>query len=186
MTIFRIAAGLAALLLTTAATATDWAVDPATSTLGFTATAQGEAFDGRFSRFDAKIAFDPADLAGSTFDVAIALASVDSQNSERDDTLKTGDFFNTRAFPEATYTARSFRALGGDRYAADGTLTLRGVARPVVLTFTWTAGAPATLDGTATLDRTAFGVGGGEWEDAEAVAHEVTVTTHLRLTPAGG
>ena len=38
---------------------------------------------------------------------------------------------------------RKFRSLGGNQYAADGTLSLRGVSKPVTLTFTWTPGRAA-------------------------------------------
>ena len=154
------------------------------SSLRFTGTAQGEAFEGRFGKFDAKIAFDPADLAGSKFDVTIDLASADTQNEERDGTLRDAPFFDVATQPKATFVATEFAAAGGG-FEARGTLTLRGVARPVTLAFTWTpAGAGATLEGKATLDRMQFDVGGGEWEDAEMIAHEVQVATTLVLQPS--
>lgn len=154
------------------------------STLGFRGEAQGEPFDGRFQRFDARIRFDPAALGTSRFEVEIPLESADSQNAERDDTMKGDDFFAVGAHPLARYEASAFRDLGGGRFAADGQLTLRGSTRPVVLEFTWTAGAQPVLEGQATLDRTAFGVGGGDWADPGTIAHEVRVSTRLVLAPA--
>jgi polyisoprenoid-binding protein YceI len=154
------------------------------SSLRFSGTAQGEDFEARFGAFDAKIDFDPADLAGSRFDVSIDLASADSQNEERDGTLKDAEFFDVNSHPKATYVATEFVAVASG-FEARGTLTLRGVSKPVALLFTWAqSAAGATLEGKATVDRMQFGVGGGEWEDAEMIAHEVKIATTLVLTPA--
>lgn len=160
-------------------------VDTARSTLGFAGVADGEAFTGRFGRFDAEIVFDPAALDAARFDVRIALASADTANPERDATLKGAEFFNVAAAPEARYTATRFRALDDGRFAADGTLTLNGATQPVTLTFRWTPdGDGAVLDGSATLDRLAFNVGGGDWADDGTIRHAVDVTTTLHLGPA--
>lgn len=162
--------------------AADWNVDAAASSLTFTGTAEGEAFTGRFKEFSPTIRFDPADLAASRFEVRIALASADSDNAERDETLHGSEFFSVRTFPQATYTASAFRDLGGGKFAADGTLSLRGVEKPVTLEFSWSQdGSAATLDGKATLNRLDFSVGGGDWADASTIAHEVGVTTTLKL-----
>lgn len=162
--------------------ATDWQADPAKSTLNFTGTAEGMDFDGHFGQFTPAIRFDPSDLGSARFDVKISLASADTANSDRDDTMKGGDFFAIKRFPEASYTATRFRDLGEGRYAADGNLSLRGVEKPVTLEFSWAAnGDSATLDGTANLNRLDFEVGAGDWSDASTIAHEVKVRTHLEL-----
>src|SRR3546814_5055049 len=80
-------------------------------------------------------------------------------------------------FAQAHYSATNFRSLGDDRYAADGTLELRGVSKPVTLTFTWTPGAAPVLVGKATVKRLDFGVGGGDWADTDAIPNEVAVST---------
>ncbi len=153
------------------------------STLGFSASFQGEAFDGKFARFTPQIRFDPAKLATSRFDVRIQLASANTRNDERDQMLRSSDFFDVAAKPEARFIATRIRALGGNRYAADGTLTLHGVSKPVLLSFTWTAGAKAVLSGEATLKRLDFGVGMGDWADTELLPNEVKVKTRLALVP---
>jgi polyisoprenoid-binding protein YceI len=178
----RLLLACTALSLPLAAIAAEWRVDSADSRLGFRAEAQGEAFEGRFIRFEARIRFDPDALDNSRFAVDIALDSVDSRNSERDEMLAEPEFFNVRADTTARYRAERFEARGDGRFRALGDLTLRGVTRPVPLDFEWRAGAGgATLDGRAELDRLAFDVGGGEWADAEVIAHPVQVTTRLVL-----
>lgn len=165
------------------ASAADYTPDPANARLGFSGTVQGEAFEGHFGHFTAEIRFDPAALVGSRFNVRIDLASADSANAERDTTLKGEDFFDVAAAAQAHYQATRFRALTDGRFAADGELTLRGVTRPVVLTFTWTPGNPAVLDGDTVLQRLDFHVGDGDWADEETIANAVRVFTHLSLLP---
>jgi polyisoprenoid-binding protein YceI len=180
----RALAFAATLCIPFAAQADGWHADAKTSALTFTGTYQGDAFDGRFKTFDAAIAFDPAQLANSRFDVKITLASADTANSERDDSLRGVDFFDAAHMPLATYTATKFRGLGGGRYAADGTLSLHGVSKPVTLTFTWNGGATPALVGDAVVNRLDFNVGGGEWADTATIGNAVKVHTALRLGPA--
>lgn len=177
---------LTSLLLAAAsfAHAADYTAAPG-STLGFNATYQGEAFEGHFGKFTPAIRFDPAKLADSRFDVRIDLASASTDNQERDELLVGVEFFDSGSVPEARYVATTFRALGGNRYVADGTLTLRGVSQAVPLEFTWTAGASPQLVGKAKLSRLAFKVGTGDWSDTALLPDEVVVTTKLVLAPAG-
>ena len=168
------------LLCCTTAGAADWKTLPG-STLGFSASFQGEAFAGRFGKFTPRIVFDPAQLAQSRFDVSIDLASANTSNQERDDTLRGPEFFNAKKQPQAHFLATKFRAAGGNRYIADGVLTLNGVSKPVPLSFTWTGGAKPELTGEATLKRLDFSVGTGDWTDTDLLPNEVKVKTHLLL-----
>jgi polyisoprenoid-binding protein YceI len=180
---FRIAI-VALAALSTSALATEWQTQ-ADSRLGFRANAQGEDFDGRFTRFNARIRFAPDALGASRFEVEIDLGSVDSQNSERDEMLADPAFFDSATQRTASYLAERFEALDDGRFRALGALTLRGVTEPVSLDFSWSGDdQTATLEGRATLDRLTFKVGEGEWEDPEAIAHAVTVLTTLKLTAA--
>lgn len=154
------------------------------STLTFATKYQGEVFTGRFPAFSTRLSFDPKSLATSKLDVAIPLAGAATGDAERDSTLRGADFFNAARFPQARFTATRFRALGANRYAADGVLTLRGVSRPVTLAFTWTPGAKPVLAGQATVRRLDFGVGGGDWADTDLIPNEVAVSTKVMLQPA--
>lgn len=149
--------------------------------LTFEATQAGAVFTGRFDRFRADIDFDPADPSTCRFDVRIETASADTLESQRDEVLKGPDFFWVEQHPVATYAGRGCRA-DGKGYALDGELTLRGVTRIVPLRFTY---APerggGALEGSARLERLAFGVGQGEWQSTEWVGNEVTVRFDLLL-----
>ena len=158
-------------------------VQAAGSTLTFASRYQGEVFTGRFGNFRTRLSFDPQQLADARLDVLIALASAGTANEDRDETLQGSDFFHSSRFPQARYRASAFRHLGGNQYAADGTLSLHGVSRPVVLTFTWTPGAQPVLSGKASLNRLDFGIGAGDWADLSLIPNAVAVSTRLVLAP---
>ena len=177
---------LTALLLAAApAIGADWSTRTDASSLRFSGVSQGESFEGSFAEFTPQIRFDPTALAGSRFDVRIRLASSNTRNEERDATLHDSDFFDVAQHPEAHFVATDFAATAGG-FEARGSLELRGVRQPVTLAFTWTPVADgARLEGKATLDRTAFGIGASDdWADPETIAHEVVVETVLVLAPA--
>jgi len=151
------------------------------STLGFSATFQGETFEGTFGKFEATIRYDPADLAAASFDVNIDLASVVTGDADRDASLPDPEFFDTSKFPRARFVTTGFRQSGTD-VIADGTLTLKGMSKPVSLKVRFTAnGSDATLDVTTTLQRLDFDVGSGEYADTKTIANEVKVKGHLKL-----
>jgi polyisoprenoid-binding protein YceI len=154
------------------------------STLGFSGKYQGEAFSGSFPGFVTKFSFDPKQLATSKLDVTIPLASATTRNADYDGELHGISFFNSRKFPQARYTASKFRSLGGNRYAADGELSLRGITKPVTLSFTWTPGAKSVLAGSAVVKRLDFGVGSGEWADTSTIPNDIKVTTKVVFSVA--
>jgi polyisoprenoid-binding protein YceI len=171
-------------LLPLAASARAWKVDAARSTLAFTGTYQGEKFEGRFKRFDAKINYDPADPAQAKFDVTVDIASVDTANTERDQALPGKAFFDTAQFPKAHFVTTRFRKGANREVLADGMLSLRGVSKPVTLAVKFAPqGNGAILEVSTTLKRLDFGIGSGDWADTSMIGNEVTVHGHLLLTP---
>jgi polyisoprenoid-binding protein YceI len=174
-------ATLLALALPFAAAAADYAVQPAASTLGFSDTFQGEAFNGHFGQWTAAISYDPANLASSKFDVEVVLASVKTGDKDRDGALPGTDFFDAAKFPKAHFVSTGFHQ-NGARVIADGNLTLRGVTKPVSLDGTFKPqGKGATLDVTGTVKRLDFGVGGGDYADTSVIGADVKITAHLQL-----
>jgi len=171
------------LLLAVPAFATDYVQAPG-SALTFAGKYQGEVFTGRFPGFTTRFSFDPAQLAKASLDVTIPLATATTGNDDYDDSLRGDDFFASAKFAQAHYVATKFRALGGNRYAADGTLSLHGVDKPVTLEFTWTTGAKPVLAGKATVSRLAFGVGGGDWADTSLIPDAIAVATKVIFVPA--
>jgi polyisoprenoid-binding protein YceI len=167
----------------TAAHAAAWRVLPG-STLGFAGSFQGAGFSGHFKRFSAAIVWDPAHPQACHFDVRVDLASADTANSQRDELLPGADFFDVAKFPQARFVASGCKAMAGGALTTTGTLSLRGISRPVALTLRSTPqGKDMLLTVNASLDRLAFGVGGGQWADSSTIGRAVTVNARLLLAP---
>lgn len=183
----RLLAMTCLLLAATPLAASQWQIDHEQSSLTFTATQQGGEFTGRFGRFKAAMRFDPQELAASRFDVTVDVTSVSTGSSQRDRYLPDAEWFGTDDYPRATFVTSEFRHLEGDRYEADGELTIKGNTRPITLSFTWTIdGDNATMDGEVTLDRTNYDVGTGEWSAGNTVGLDVTVHVDLTLSRKEG
>lgn len=177
-----VAAALAGMLAAAPVFAADYVQAPGTgSILVFATKYDGEVFTGTFPGFQTKLSFDPADPAAAKLDVTIPLAGAKSGNSDRDSTLQGPDFFYVASFAQARYTANGFRALGNNQFAADGTLELHGVSKPVSFTFTWAPGAQPVLTGKATVKRLDFGVGGGDWADTKTIPNETAISTIVKF-----
>jgi polyisoprenoid-binding protein YceI len=163
-----------------------WDVDYDASRLGFSAVQAGARFSGRFGRFEAEIRFDPADLAASEARVTIPLASVDSQNGDRDGEVVGAAWFDVANHPTATFLATDFQAVDGG-YVTTGDLTIKGRTHAVPFRFTVTPAADGrvTLDGSATLDRLALSLGTGEWTDTSWVGRAIEVEVHVVARTGG-
>ena len=164
--------------------AVPWEVDPTRSRLGFTGTQGGAPFEGVFERFTATIDFDEANLPGSKAVVVIDMKSARTGLAERDAAITGADWFAADRYPEARFEATAFRSLGGDRYEAEGVLSIRDAAKPVVLPFTLRREEAGTrARGDLTIDRTDFGVGQGQWASPQWVGHPVTIRFDLMARP---
>jgi polyisoprenoid-binding protein YceI len=185
-----LAAGAATILsaiLTSSAGAAqpaEYHLNLAQSRLGFSGTQAGAEFKGVFRKWTAAVVFAPDQLAISHIDVSIDLASVDSQDRDRDQTIRSGDFFDVTHGPTAQYRVQGFVATARG-YRGDGTLTLRGISKKVPIEFSLvTQAGTAKLDGAASLKRLDFGVGQGEWKATDQVGDDIKVQFSLALAAA--
>ena len=170
---------LAAVLPATAF-ADNWIVDHDASRLGFEARQGNDGFEGVFERFDAQIVFDPQQLDESHAVVTIDMASASTGVGERDGLLPSEDWFDVGQFPESRFETTAFREVGPGLYEADAQLHIRGVAQDVVLPFSLEiVDDQARVDGELEMSRATFGVGRGDWESPDVVAHEVKVVVDL-------
>jgi len=88
---------------------------------------------GRFNDFDGNFSWDAAAPEQSSVQVSINTASVDSNHAERDKHLRSPDFLNVSAHPQARFVSTGVEMTGEDTAKVTGELTLNGVTRPVVL-----------------------------------------------------
>src|SRR4051812_25832793 len=115
-----------------------WKVDTAKSKLGFSVGWGGQPFTGVFRSWSADIDFDPNDLAHSHATVNVNVGSEASDDAETDGSVKGAEGFAVSQFPTAVFKVNGFTHKSGDAYVAQGTLSLKGISRPVTLPFTLT------------------------------------------------
>ena len=172
--------------MSASAEAATWTIDTARSHLGFTGSENGSAFSGRFGKFSGAIVFDTAAPAAGHADVTIETGSATTGDQQKDGALPDSDWFATGKYPQAHFVATTFKATGGGAYEAVGTLTIRGVTKPVTLPFTLAiTGDTAKANGTVQLIRTDYGVGQGAWSTAQYVALQVSVSFDIIAKKTG-
>ncbi len=150
-----------------------WTMDKPASRLGFRAAIAGKPFDGVFKRWDAQLAFDPANLAASRLQVVVQMGSALTGDPARDALLPSPAWLAAQRFPQAVFTSRAFAVDGPGRYVVSGAITVHGVSRPLQMhVHVDAAHDRLTLSGGFSLDRHAFGVG-PEGGDAASAAVQV-------------
>ncbi|MCG5249420.1 YceI family protein [Methylorubrum extorquens] len=177
----------ALLVIASPATAAEGAVDPAKSAIKFSGVQVGAPFTGRFERFDAKVAFDPAKPEAGHAVVLVDLASARTGDVQRDEGLPQKDWFNVKSANRARFEATRFVDKGNGDYEAVGTLTIRGTSRPLTLPFHLALdGGQAHAVGHVGLVRTDFGVGQGPWASGQWVDVSVDIDLVATVRPAPG
>jgi len=112
----------------------NWQVDGAHSAVNLTVRHMViSKVRGRFTKWNAKLALDTADLARSAVEVEIEAASIDTGVADRDTHLRSSDFLDAEKFPTLRYRSRRIEAPSKDRLRVIGDLTIRDVTREVVL-----------------------------------------------------
>ena len=112
---------------------TEWTIDAAHSTVGFTVPHMViSEVDGQFRAFSGKVLLDENDLTKSAVELTVQVASIDTGSADRDKHLRTSDFFDADKHPTISFKSTKI-AKAGKAYKITGELTIRGVTKRVVL-----------------------------------------------------
>ncbi|HZU32764.1 MAG TPA: YceI family protein [Candidatus Angelobacter sp.] len=115
--------------------ADEYKIDPAHSSVNFAVTHMSvSTVNGRFTDFEGTIQFDDKAPSKSSVNVKIKAGSINTDNTNRDNDLKSANYFDVEKFPEITFQSKSVEKKGND-YVAHGTLTIHGVSKDVDLPF---------------------------------------------------
>jgi polyisoprenoid-binding protein YceI len=139
-----------------------YTIDPGHSDVAFTVRhLMVSKVRGHFTRFQGVLILAPDPLASSVT-ATIEVASIDTNNPQRDDDLRSANFFETDTYPTMTFRSVGIRH-GEDGFDVDGELTLHGVTRPVTLALDVNGLTRATSASAPTSPWTAAG-----WSSATA------------------
>jgi polyisoprenoid-binding protein YceI len=143
-------------------------IDSVHSNIGFRVRHLMSKVTGRFGKVSGTLSLDSKDVARSSVDVTIEVASVSTNDDKRDGHLKSPDFFDAAKFPTITFKSTSVREVSKGRLEVTGTFTMKGVSKTLVLPITslGTASDPwknviAGFEGELKLNRQDYGVSYG-------------------------
>ena len=158
----------------------------AQSEIAFTSKQMGVPVSGKFRKFDAQVAFDPKKPEAAKISFRVDLTSATLGSAETEAELAKPEWFNTKAFPQATFVSSSVKATGPGKFDVAGKLTIKSVGHDVVVPVVLTqAGGTTTATGGFTLKRLDFKIGEGDWSDTSMVADPVQVQLKLVLSGMG-
>ncbi len=113
--------------------ATTYAIDKAHSEVFFQVRHLVTKVRGRFSDFEGTISLDEDNPGASSVKFNIKTASIDTNVADRDNHLRSGDFFAAEEHPNLSFTSKRIAKKGADAYDVVGDLTIRGTTKEVTL-----------------------------------------------------
>jgi polyisoprenoid-binding protein YceI len=144
-------------------------VDPDHSSVGFSIRHFVSNVVGRFKDFEGKIKYDKQNPTASSVEFTAQAASIDTDNKDRDNHLKSPDFFDAAKFPALTFTSTGVAAKDAKNLDVTGNLTIHGVTKKVTIPVTvlgilpGKGGEKAGFESNFTIDRKDYGV---QWNRA--------------------
>jgi polyisoprenoid-binding protein YceI len=173
-------------------TVTTWQIDPAHSSVEFAVRhLMISTVRGRFGSVSGTVKGLDGGTTPPELDVSIDVSSIDTRQSQRDEHLRSADFFDAAKFPTITFRARRVDGDIGKSFRLVGDLTIRGVTREVALDVEsqgrgadpW-GGYRAGFSATGKLDRRDFGLTWNQLLEAGgfAVGDEIKLTVDAELT----
>lgn len=171
------------------AAAPPWSLDRAHSSITFIFSQEGRRFSGNFERFDLEMRFSPEELQSSHFFATIDVASLNTQSDDRDELLRSEEFFDVARWPRAEFRTDRIEHVGGNRYLARARLTIRDSSRAVEFPFSAIVSdqpdAVFSGSGELQLQRSDYGLAWGDWADTWTIGATVTIKVIIRAVPSG-
>lgn len=116
---------------------TKWKVDPAHTSIDFSVRhMMVSRVKGTFHEFEASVEADPEDLTTANIEFSVDINSIDTRNEDRDNHLKSADFFDAENHPKMTFKSTNIVRKGENQYDVTGDLTIRGTTKPATFTVT--------------------------------------------------
>lgn len=121
-------------MATAAITKTKWNVDPAHSEIGFKVKHMMITnVSGSFGKFDVQVETNDDDFTTANIDFTADINSITTANADRDNHLKSLDFFDGANYPQLKFVSTKMEKKDNENYELSGNLTIRDVTKPVKL-----------------------------------------------------
>ena len=96
---------------------------------------------GRFNDFQATLDFDPQNPTAMKLTGVVAATSIDINNTDLENTLQESDWLDSERFPQIVFTSESVNVIDASQFAVNGTLSMRGISKPLSLEARFNGGA---------------------------------------------
>ncbi|MAE84148.1 MAG: hypothetical protein CMB80_15500 [Flammeovirgaceae bacterium] len=182
---------LAILAQISSAQTNKWGYDDTHAKVGFAISHFGiSETEGKFTKFDGMVLANKADFSDAEIEITIDVNSINTEEAQRDEHLKSPDFFDVAKYPTITFKSTSWKSAGKNKYKLKGDLTMHGVTKEVTLDATYKGtvidpygNTKAGFKLSGILDRTDFGL---EWNGVLAaggvlVGNEVDLDINIEL-----
>lgn len=155
----------------------------APGTLGFKASNKMYSADGKFEKWHfTKIDIPDGDLEKGTAEFEVNLASVWEKADALAEHLRQADFFNVAKFATATVKIHGVTKAEDGTYDATATVDFHGHTGDVPVSFKVVSESPLKIEGSATMQRTAFGLGGDyDPSNERSITDDVAITLEATL-----
>jgi polyisoprenoid-binding protein YceI len=111
-----------------------WAIDPTHSEIGFKVKhMMFSNVSGKFEKFEANAESTGNDFDNATFDFSAETTSIYTGNADRDNHLRSADFFDVESFAALTFKSSAMKKVSDENYELHGDLTIKGISKPVKL-----------------------------------------------------
>lgn len=131
---FIILFGLIILTGHSIAQTTTWKIDPVHSKIGFSVRHLIiSEVEGRFKSFEGSVTTDKEDFNGSKIVFSLDARSVLTDNTRRDNDLKSANFFDAEKYSEITFKSTSFEKVEGNKYKLEGNFTIKGITNHIIM-----------------------------------------------------
>ena len=167
-----------------------WTIDTSHSRIGFVARhAMVTKVRGSFNAFEGAAVLDAADPAASTAHVTIQAKSIDTRNAQRDDHLRSNDFFAMDEYPTIRFASTGVEQTADGEYELTGDLTIKDVTRSVTVPFTFEGLATdpygnlrAGFEGSVVVNRKDWGVSWNAGLEAGGVLVSEKITLEFEIS----
>lgn len=144
----------------------EYTIDPTHSEVGFAVRhAMVTTVRGQFAEYEGKLQLDGSKPANSSAEVTIKVVSIDTNQAQRDEHLRTGDFFDAATYPEISFRSSSAEQVDDETYRMHGDLTIKDTTKPVSIDFTYNGSATdpygnlrVGFEGSTTVNRGDWGL----------------------------
>ncbi len=148
----------------TAVSTGTWTIDPTHTEIGFSVRHLVSKVRGKFEAFEGTIVTND-DITASTVNVTVDLNSINTGTTDRDNHLRSADFFEVETHPKMTFVSTDIVQKNDTEFVVRGDLTIKGVTKPVELEteFLGEGGDPwggtrVGIEATTEISRKEFGI----------------------------